>query len=148
MPIVFAALQRYQRFYLLIKVCPGGWVMLHNSCYRLDRVSVSQSAAQTFCRGKNGRLALVSSLDEMTVLRTHMYSQGIYTDRAWIDGSDEASEGVWRTGTGEVMPYTGFKPPEEPNGGRAENCIGLVSHGAFDITCDYNVWTPYAYCEY
>ena len=84
----------------------------------------------------------------MTVLRTHMYSRGIYTDRAWIDGSDEANEGVWRTGTKEVMPYTGFTLPEEPNGGRAENCIGLISTWTGDITCDYNVLTTYVYCEY
>jgi len=80
-----------------------------------------------------------------------MASQGLIyeTQRAWIDGSDEADEGVWRTGTGEVMSYTGFKKEAgEPNGGRTENCIGLVTQGAFDITCDRNMFTKHAFCEY
>jgi len=87
----------------------------------------------------------------MSALQTFMASQGLIyeTQRAWIDGSDEADEGVWRTGTGEAMSYTGFKKEAgEPNGGRTENCIGLVTQGAFDITCDRNMFTKHAFCEY
>lgn len=92
---------------------------------------------------------MVSSADERVAMQIYMGLQGLVDERAWIDGSDEADEGVWRMGTGEVMPYTGFKTEEgEPNGDREENCIGLVIHGAFDITCDSNWHTKYAFCEY
>ena len=51
----------------------------------------------------------------------------------WIDGSDAAQEGTWRTEDGQTVtiPFT----LSEPNGGTAANCLFIDSDELGDFPC-------------
>jgi len=93
---------------------------------------VTQSIAQANCLAIGASLALVTSAEKHAAVQDFIQSEGIgQWDCVWVDGSDAAEEGVWRTAAGDGMSYLGFTG-EEPNGGTIENCIMLVGANVYD----------------
>jgi len=109
---------------------------------------VTQSTAQAICLVKGGRLALVSSADELSAVQTFIQSEGLGpTNGVWLDGSDAKEKGTWRSSTGETMSYLGWGATE-PNGGTVENCIRLFRLNVRDYSCDSIDNVVAALCEY
>lgn len=60
----------------------------------------------------------------------------------WTSGNDVDREGVWKWDTtGELFTYTSWLSKDEPNGGRAENCMELRM-----VAWDHTLWND-ANCE-
>ena len=56
----------------------------------------------------------------------------------FVDGTDEAAEGEWKTFSGDPLPIFTFGE-FEPNGGETQNCLGihyLRATGLVDVACD------------
>jgi len=91
---------------------------------------------QANCLAIGASLALVTSAEKHAAVKDFIQSEGIRPwDGVWVDGSDAAKEGVWRTAAGDVMSYLGWNDVE-PNGGTTENCITLDGAGMADFGCD------------
>jgi len=122
--------------------------MVHNSCYRILAAAVNQSTGRANCLAAGGRLALVSTAEEMSALQAYMQQQGVI-EMLWVDGTDAVTEGVWLTDSGDVMSYMGFTV-NEPNGGVEENCIVIfktdIAFHVTDVPCDYS--NVYSFCEF
>ena len=133
-------------FICLQQVCGVDWSLVYDSCYHLLRGSVTQSTAQNNCLGKGGNLALVSSAEELAAIQAFIQSEGIGSTGVWVDGSDAAEEGVWRTASGEVMTYFGWTGVE-PNGGTIQNCMMLWGVSVVDNGCYRADLAVAALCE-
>ena len=97
---------------------------------------MTQSTAKANCLAIGGHLALVSSAEDLAVVQTFIKSKGLGpTYGVWVDGSDAAQEGVWRTPTGKVMTYLGCTCVE-PNEGTFANCILLFGEEVWDRDCN------------
>jgi len=107
---------------------------------------MGQVESSDYCKTLGGRLALVTSADEMDAIWSYMRVFGS-SYRVWVDGTDEATEGVWVTEAGEPMSYLGFTG-DEPHGGTSENCIGVAPFFVFDVPCTANTYVFHALCEY
>jgi len=55
----------------------------------------------------------------------------------WIDGSDAAQEGTWRTEDGQTVtiPFMSPSTIPEPNGGTAANCLFIDTDELGDYPC-------------
>ena len=120
--------------------------MVNNSCYRLLAGRVDQPTGRTNCLAAGGRLALVSTAEEMSALQAYMLRQGANKTWMWVDGTDAVTEAVWLTDSGDVMSYTGFTD-KEPDGGVGENCIAVAVDSVIDIRCVRNAYVYYTLCE-
>jgi len=117
--------------------------MQRDWCYKIVDGTQGQVASKTNCESVGGRLALISSQDEMNAARSYM--QG-YSGRAFIDGTDAAQEGVWLDAEGNAMPYSGWTV-SEPNGGSGENCKGIAASEVFDVGCIGSQYATLGLCE-
>jgi len=109
---------------------------------------VTQSTAQANCLAIGASLALVTSAEKHVAIQDFILSEGISPlHGVWVDGSDAAEEGVWRTAAGDVMSYLGFTGVE-PNGGSSENCISLVEAYVYDDFCDRDYRNVASLCEH
>jgi hypothetical protein len=92
-------------------------------------------AGSTWNNFNPGYLATITTTAERDCVKTMMYP-----GNQWIGGIDYYSEGTfrWVDGPEAGSPITGFWGDGEPNGGRSENCIVLISTGVFvDYFCSY-----------
>ena len=117
--------------------------MLRNSCYKLVDREQGQVASRTICESIGGRLALISSQEEMDAARSYMQN---FSGRAFIEGTDAAQEGVWIDAAGNEMPYSGWTV-NEPNGGSGENCKAIAASEVLDNDCFGSQWVTLALCE-
>ena len=125
----------------------SGWSLVHGSCRRLILGSMTQPTAQANCLAIGGRLALVSSAEDLAAVQAFIQSEGLgITNGTWVDGSDAAQEGVWLTSAGDIMNFLGWTGVE-PNGGIYENCMLLVGNQVWDLTCNYAGFTSATLCE-
>jgi len=130
------------------QVCGVGWTRVYGSCYRLLFGSVTQSTAQANYLAIGASLALVTSAEKHAAVQDFIQSEGISPlHGVWVDGSDAAEEGVWRTAAGDVMSYLGFTGVE-PNGGSSENCILLEGGSVYDDGCDRDFKNLASLCEH
>lgn len=124
-----------------------GWSRVHDSCYRLLRGSMTHSTAKAHCIVNGGRLALISSDEELAAVQAYIKSEGLRPPNiTWVDGSDAEKEGVWRTSAGDVMTYLGWTGVEL-NGGTNGNCMALYGKDVWDSGCDRADITYSALCE-
>jgi len=107
---------------------------------------VTQSTAQANCHAIGGRLALVSSAQKLDAIQAFILSKLGPKSDVWVDGSDAAIEGAWRTSTGDIIRYIGWTGVE-PNGGTSENCITLRGKEVKDEGCDRGNKVIAALCE-
>jgi len=98
------------------------------------------------CKTLGGRVALVSTPEELNAIQTYMIFVGTFS-YVRIDGTDAATEGLWMTEAGEPMTFTGFTGLE-PNGGTITNCIGITFNTVDDIQCTAHAFVPTVLCEY
>jgi len=117
--------------------------MLRNSCYKLVDGRQGQVASRTICESMGGRLALISSQEEMDAARSYMQR---FSGRAFIEGTDAAQEGVWVDTAGDEIPYSGWTV-NEPNGGSGENCKAIEASEVFDNGCIGSTWVTLGLCE-
>jgi len=109
---------------------------------------VTQSTAQANCLAIGASLALVTSAEKQAAVQDFIQSEGIgQRDGVWVDGSDAAEEGVWRTAAGDVMSYLGFTGVD-PNGGTSENCMLFAGAEVLDDGCDRDYKSVASLCEH
>ena len=92
-------------------------------------------AGSTWNNFNPGYLATITTTAERDCVKTMMYP-----GNQWVGGIDYYSEGTfrWVDGPEAGSPITSFWGDGEPNGGRSENCIVLISTGVFvDYFCSY-----------
>ena len=67
----------------------------------------------------------------------------------FIDGTDEAEEGVWvSTTTGEVLSYLNWRPGEPNNVGEEDCIIFALQDGTWlDASCPNRLSRPLCQCE-
>uniref|UniRef100_A0A8C7JYM6 C-type lectin domain family 4 member M-like n=1 Tax=Oncorhynchus kisutch TaxID=8019 RepID=A0A8C7JYM6_ONCKI len=125
--------------------CPVGWRKFDCSCYFLSIVSKTWEESRQDCLNRGGDLVIIQSREEQVM--------------SWIGLTDEAREGLW-TWVDNTQLTTIFRflntsveywHPDEPNGGREENC-GMIqmNYDAWnDTSCSAALpWIceKYAYC--
>nr|AAL29934.1 lectin 2b [Girardia tigrina] len=91
--------------------------------------------ALQYCRTRGTQLVRIKNEAAKGLLAA--FAKKIVADYYWIDGNDHTTEGTWMDANGRLLTYKNWAN-NEPNGGRAENCI--ISHnnleGAWwDIPC-------------
>jgi len=78
---------------------------------------------------------VISDAQEKAEIQNFLASPGLLnTAYVYIDGTDAAAEGEWKTDAGNVMTYTGMDNPE-PNGGTNENCLVVSVSRIGDHRC-------------
>jgi len=78
---------------------------------------------------------VISDAQEKAEIQTFLVSLGnTSTAFLYIDRSDAAAEGEWKTEAGGVMTYTGMVNPE-PNGGTNQNCLVITVSRIGDYYC-------------
>jgi len=106
---------------------------------------MSRQEASDSCRSLGGYLAIVSDAQETAAIQEFIATLGYVNTFMYIDGTDAAEEGVWRTEAGDVMTYTGMTSGE-PDGNRTENCIVMVNVFVGDVGCTWRQFVS-AVCE-
>jgi len=130
--------------YFILQVCGYGWIGLNLACYQLIYNAAGRDGASAGCQSLGGHLTLISDNQERAAIQTYLASLGLTdSNKIYIDGTDAAVKGVWRTEAGDVMTYTGMTSGQ-PNGGTVENCIGVSVTRIFDTGCTH---TRSAICE-
>jgi len=129
----------------LFQACPIGWSRVLDSCYRIIHNVTSRQEASDSCKSLGGYLAVVSDAQETAAIQEFIATLGYYNKFMYIDGSDAAEEGVWRTEAGDVMTYTGMSDGE-PDGNRTENCLVMVNVFVGDVGCTWPQFVS-AVCE-
>ena len=105
-----------------------------DSCYHIaSDLKVPHSGAIEVCWNAGGYLALITKNKERNAVQAYLDSSWL-----WIDGSDAEQEGNWLRHTGAEIPNIPFKGlgGEEPNGGKAENCLFMNYFLLGDWKCD------------
>eukprot|EP00759_Apiculatamorpha_spiralis_P009221 PhF_6_TR15958/c0_g1_i1/m.24870 len=112
-----------------------------------------KSCAQRSRMGSlTGYLATITSKDEAYILTllTDRFGPGMLTQDAWLGGSDEEAEGVWKWTTGpeagQNMTFTRWNKGE-PNNYNKQDCLKMYPGGMWDDAyC--NVAAPAYVCEF
>ena len=92
-------------------------------------------SARDYCNEKGGHLATVTSAEELAAVMTLFTGTGY--QGAYIGGTDEETEGIWRWVTGEAWEYQNWMD-EEPNNASefegGQDYLRLLPTGLFDDT--------------
>ncbi|KAK8732909.1 hypothetical protein OTU49_017457, partial [Cherax quadricarinatus] len=114
---------------------------------------LSYQDARQLCHSLNGELAAVLTATRLKNIIDYINDNDLTGRKYWIDGSDQATEGDWRTSSGLSVPMgTPFWSAnlvfQEPNNGYdIENCLEMYDAALFymnDVRCT-NLLT--AICE-
>ncbi|XP_031670242.1 C-type lectin domain family 4 member M-like isoform X1 [Oncorhynchus kisutch] len=124
--------------------CPVGWRKFDCSCYFLSIVSKTWEESRQDCLNRGGDLVIIQSREEQDHIKT-------FKVMSWIGLTDEAREGLWTWVDNTQLTTAEYWHPDEPNGGREENC-GMIqmNYDAWnDTSCSAALpWIceKYAYC--
>ncbi|XP_064866743.1 CD209 antigen-like protein C isoform X2 [Oncorhynchus nerka] len=124
--------------------CPVGWRKFDCSCYFLSIVSKTWEESRQDCLNRGGDLVIIQSREEQDHIKT-------FKVMSWIGLTDEDSEGLWTWVNNTQLTTAEYWHPDEPNGGREENC-GMIqmNYDAWnDTSCSAALpWIceKYAYC--
>jgi len=130
----------------LFQACGIGWSQVHHSMYRIIHNVMSRQASSDSCRYLGGYLAIVSDAQETVAIQEFIATLGYVNTFMYIDGSDAAQEGLWRTEAGDVMTYTGMSDGQ-PDGNRTENCLYMLAMNVGDCNCTRDQHFVSAVCE-
>uniref|UniRef100_A0AAZ3P144 C-type lectin domain-containing protein n=1 Tax=Oncorhynchus tshawytscha TaxID=74940 RepID=A0AAZ3P144_ONCTS len=124
--------------------CPVGWRMFDCSCYFLSIVSKTWEESRQDCLNRGGDLVIIQSREEQDYIKT-------FKVMSWIGLTDEAREGLWMWVDNTQLTTAEYWHPDEPNGGREENCgmIQMNYDAWIDTSCSAALpWIceKYAYC--
>nr|XP_045588483.1 macrophage mannose receptor 1-like [Procambarus clarkii] len=109
--------------------CSMPFLAVGDQClYFATFAEVTYEEARQMCHSLNGELAVILTATRLKNIIDYLYDNGLSAKSLWIDGSDQATEGEWRTSFGEAIPMgTPFFPPGEPNDlGGDEDCLELM----------------------
>ncbi|XP_047486571.1 macrophage mannose receptor 1-like [Penaeus chinensis] len=116
------------------EVCPGGYSLVGDKCLMfVTFITQPFGEARQFCHAAQGELAAITTATDFKTLVDYMHANDFTSGDFWLDGTDEAEEGVWVTSSGEVMPlgtpfWAAFGTSQQPdNGSGNENCLSLPS---------------------
>jgi hypothetical protein len=100
----------------------------------IEQPGVTWHVAQEICASQGGHLVRIQSLEELEFVKTLVaHSQSPWF---WVDGNDEASEGVWVDAEGESLEYIPWPPGLPDNGGYWEHVALLSRDGKLnDVPC-------------
>lgn len=109
--------------------------------YEVIAAATTWDGAHAACEAIGLRLAVVTDSNELeTIIGT--FGGGSF----WIDATDRAEEGRWRTRDG-CRPYLRWGtmgPRAEPNGGASENCAAIIDASSMeliDANCDAAIYS-------
>ena len=99
----------------------------------IEQPAVTWHVAQDLCASQGGHLVRIESPEEFEFVKTlAAHSQ---SPQFWVDGNDEASEGVWVDAEGEPLTYLPWRPGQPDNGWGCEHFAGTTSEPEFDDVC-------------
>jgi len=119
--------------------CPEGWTAIASSCYiALLTTTDSRATAITMCQNAGGSLAVITDAAERDALRSLLPL--VENWLVYVDGTDEALEGTWKTQTGETIQSVPFQGPPGsvdtfPIGGTDRNCLHMSFNQFVDAFC-------------
>lgn len=112
------------------------------STYQLIPAATTWDGAHAACAAIGLRLAVFTDWEDFENILGAFGGGSL-----WVDATDRAEEGHWRTRDG-CLPYLrwGRGPAlrAEPNGGASENCAAIVDSGAMeliDANCDAAIYS-------
>jgi spore coat protein CotH len=103
--------------------------------YSICSYILSWGDAESFCEGRNQRLAAVHDAETMGFLSGALWD-GMEMDQAWIGLNDLASEGALVWADGSAVDFTDWAAGEPGAGGEYTDCVRDGPDGWIDVPCD------------
>ena len=85
-------------------------------CFKLHADKLTWAQAVEVCGANDSKLPIPKDPQENTELYNYAISLG--AGRIWLDGSDEAEEGVYRDSAGNILTFLNWDPSQP------DNCCG------------------------
>ncbi|XP_069970922.1 macrophage mannose receptor 1-like isoform X2 [Penaeus vannamei] len=102
--------------------CPGGYSLVGDKCLLfVTFVAEPYGEARQFCHAAKGELAAITTATDFKNTIDYIHANGLSGTSFWLDGSDEAAEGVWVTSSGEAVPLGTPFWAAFPNGQQPDN---------------------------
>jgi C-type mannose receptor len=100
----------------------------------IEQPAVTWHVAQDLCASQGGHLVRIQSPEEFEWVKTLIANS--QSPEFWVDGNDEASEGVWVDADGEPLAYLPWPPGLPDNGAYWEHVAILPQDGKLnDVPC-------------
>ncbi|XP_063599774.1 macrophage mannose receptor 1-like [Penaeus indicus] len=116
------------------EVCPGGYSPVGDKCLMfVTFITQPFGEAKQFCHAAKGELAAITTATNFKTLVDYIHANDFTSGDFWLDGTDEAEEGVWVTSSGEAMPlgtpfWAAFGANQQPdNANGKEHCLFIPS---------------------
>ncbi|XP_060892373.1 type-2 ice-structuring protein-like isoform X1 [Labrus mixtus] len=111
----------------------GGWTQIGHRYFFYVPHSLTWHQAEANCRSMGGHLASVHSHQEYAQILTLIAQKSHRNTEAWIGGSDQIHEGVWRWNDGTCFNYKNWCWGE-PNNAFNQDClqINYTAHKCWD----------------
>ncbi|XP_037799891.1 macrophage mannose receptor 1-like [Penaeus monodon] len=114
------------------EVCPGGYSLVGSKCLMfVTFIAQPYGEARQFCHAAKGELAAITTATDFKTLVDYIHANDFTNGEFWLDGTDEAAEGVWVTSSGEAVPlgtpfWAAFGASQQPdNVNGKEHCLYL-----------------------
>ncbi|XP_076085298.1 C-type lectin domain family 17, member A-like [Mytilus galloprovincialis] len=107
-------------------ICPFGWIRFSSSCYLFHRSLSTWIDSSTYCRSHGAHLATVQSGSEKDFINGMIQNMpGGY----WLDGVDDAAEGIWEwASTGQKISINLWYPGEPNQMTSLEDCMDTSAY--------------------
>nr|ABI97372.1 C-type lectin [Penaeus semisulcatus] len=87
------------------EACPGGYSLVGAKCPMfVTFIAQPYSEARQFCHAAKGELTAITTATDFKNLVDYINANDFTSGDFWLDGTDEATEGVWVTSSGEAVP--------------------------------------------
>jgi hypothetical protein len=93
----------------------------------IEQPAVPWHVAQDLCASQGGHLVRIESPEEFEFVKT-LAAQS-QSGHVWVDGNDEASEGIWVDAEGKPLVYFPWPPGLPSNDCDWEHVAGLQQDG-------------------
>ena len=114
-------------FSIFVLACDDGWdlqrIGANSYCFKLHADRLNWAQAVEVCGANDSKLPLPKDAQENTELYNYAVSLG--AGRIWLDGTDEAEEGVWRDSAGNVITFLDWSSGQPDNAGWREHYLHM-----------------------
>ncbi|XP_063599775.1 macrophage mannose receptor 1-like [Penaeus indicus] len=113
--------------------CPGGYSLVGDKCLMFVTFAAEPyQGARFFCHAARGELAAITTATDFKNLVDYIHANGFFGRTFWVDGTDEAEEGVWVTSSGVAVPlgtpfWAAFDYQQPDNARGNEHCLSIPS---------------------
>ncbi|XP_063615155.1 macrophage mannose receptor 1-like [Penaeus indicus] len=114
--------------------CPGGYSLVGDKCLMFVTFAAEPyQGARYFCHTAKGELAAITTATDFKNLVDYIHANGFFGRTFWVDGTDEAEEGVWVTSSGDAVPlgtpfWAAFENKQQPDNALGnEHCLSIPS---------------------